>query len=98
MNSGFEIPLIVAELYRSLGHMVFGAATTFLFTDMSKYQIGRLRPHFLEVCKPNIDLCKDENELSIFVIGNDTVCTSLDGLEGEEVEVETKVIENVVIT
>ena len=96
MNSGFEIPLIVAELYRSLGHMVFGAATTFLFTDMSKYQIGRLRPHFLEVCKPNIDLCKDENELSKFVTANDTEC--LGGLEGDLLEEERKVIKNVVIT
>merc|ERR1712126_246106 len=90
---GFEIPLIVAELYRSLGHMVFGAATTFLFTDTSKYQIGRLRPHFLTVCEPNIDLCKDpDTGFNVFVNGNDSECTSLEGLEGEELETQTKIL------
>ncbi|CAG5136408.1 unnamed protein product, partial [Candidula unifasciata] len=38
-------------------HMVamffFGAATTHFLTDIPKYAIGRLRPHFFDVCKPD---------------------------------------------
>ena len=30
-----------------------GAATTVVLTDVGKYTIGRLRPHFLAVCKPD---------------------------------------------
>ncbi|KAJ8306523.1 hypothetical protein KUTeg_017068 [Tegillarca granosa] len=34
-------------LYRSIGSFFFGAAVTQLTTDVAKYSIGRLRPHFL---------------------------------------------------
>ena len=30
-----------------------GAAATVVLTDVGKYSIGRLRPHFLAVCKPD---------------------------------------------
>ena len=30
-----------------------GAAATTMLTDVVKYSVGRLRPHFLAVCKPN---------------------------------------------
>ena len=89
--SGFDIPLIVAELYRSLGFMIFGAATAFLFTDLSKFTIGRLRPHFLTVCKPDMSECKDDTGLYVFMSGNDSDCQSLNGLEGEELQEQTKV-------
>lgn len=32
---------------------VFGAVVEHLTTDIGKYSIGRLRPHFLSVCKPD---------------------------------------------
>lgn len=32
---------------------LFGAAVVQLITDIAKYSIGRLRPHFLDVCKPD---------------------------------------------
>jgi len=34
---------------------LFGAAVNVLITDVGKYGVGRLRPHFLSVCKPNIN-------------------------------------------
>ena len=94
LYSGFDIPLIVAELYRSLGFMIFGAATAFLFTDLSKFTIGRLRPHFLTVCKPDMSdngPCKDGTDLYVFMSGNDSDCQSLNGLGGEELQEQTKV-------
>lgn len=43
-----------------LGYFFFGMAVTILVTDVGKYTIGRLRPHFLDVCKPNLtELCTD---------------------------------------
>ncbi|XP_067654954.1 phospholipid phosphatase 3-like isoform X2 [Haliotis asinina] len=31
---------------------LFGGALTFIVTDIGKYSIGRLRPHFISVCHP----------------------------------------------
>ena len=31
----------------------FGALVTNLFTDMGKATVGRLRPYFITICKPN---------------------------------------------
>ncbi|XP_005090155.2 phospholipid phosphatase 2 [Aplysia californica] len=58
--------------YRSLIVFVFGISVTQFLTEIGKYSIGRLRPHFLTLCKPNLSLanCAD------FVI--DDVCTSTD--------------------
>lgn len=39
-------------IYKAVGTYVFGAAASQSLTDIAKYTIGRLRPHFLAVCKP----------------------------------------------
>ncbi|XP_037536245.1 phospholipid phosphatase 1-like [Nematolebias whitei] len=39
-------------LYKAVGSYLFGAASSQSLTDIAKYSIGRLRPHFLAVCKP----------------------------------------------
>ncbi|XP_041825888.1 phospholipid phosphatase 1 isoform X1 [Melanotaenia boesemani] len=43
----------VACVYKAIGTFVFGAAMSQSLTDIAKYSIGRLRPHFLDVCKPD---------------------------------------------
>ncbi|XP_033891093.3 phospholipid phosphatase 1 isoform X2 [Acipenser ruthenus] len=43
----------VACLYKAIGTFLFGAAMSQSLTDIGKYSIGRLRPHFLDVCKLN---------------------------------------------
>ncbi|XP_067889164.1 phospholipid phosphatase 1 isoform X2 [Heterodontus francisci] len=43
----------VATVYKAIGTFVFGAAVSQSLTDIAKYSIGRLRPHFLDVCKPD---------------------------------------------
>ena len=74
---------------------------TFLFTDVSKNTIGRLRPHFLNVCRPDYnqaDLCKDEYGYQKFVTLEDDVevCRSLvDNVDNEtETYIVTKVCAN----
>lgn len=52
-------------LYNTVGVFVFGSLVNRLLTDITKYSMGSLRPHFLSVCKPNITLdtgiCGDSN-------------------------------------
>ncbi|XP_062854937.1 phospholipid phosphatase 1 [Trichomycterus rosablanca] len=50
----------IGPVYKAVGSFVFGAAVSQSMTDIAKYTIGRLRPHFLTVCKPNLSLedCK----------------------------------------
>lgn len=43
------IPYWVVEAYKSIGMFGFGAACSQLLTDVGKYTIGRLRPHFFDV-------------------------------------------------
>jgi phosphatidate phosphatase len=38
--------------YKFIGILAFGAACSQLTTDIAKYTIGRLRPHFISVCQP----------------------------------------------
>lgn len=42
-----------ASVYKAIGTFLFGAAMSQSLTDIAKYSIGRLRPHFLDVCKPD---------------------------------------------
>ena len=41
----------VAELYAAF---LFGVVVTVILTDVGKYSLGALRPHFLAVCKPDL--------------------------------------------
>lgn len=49
MLFGKEIPVWVWEAYKSIGVFLFGCACQQLTTDVAKYTIGRLRPHFFDV-------------------------------------------------
>lgn len=40
----------VATIYKAVGTFLFGAGASQSLTDIAKYSIGRLRPHFLDVC------------------------------------------------
>ncbi|XP_018357203.1 PREDICTED: putative phosphatidate phosphatase isoform X1 [Trachymyrmex septentrionalis] len=55
MLFGYTVPLWLWNAYKKVGVFGFGAACTVLTTDIAKYTIGRLRPHFMELCVPNID-------------------------------------------
>ena len=36
-----------------MGVFLFGCAVSQSFTDIAKVSVGRMRPHFLDVCKPD---------------------------------------------
>ncbi|XP_030608423.1 phospholipid phosphatase 3-like isoform X3 [Archocentrus centrarchus] len=43
----------ISALYKQVGVFIFGCAISQSFTDIAKVSVGRLRPHFLDVCKPD---------------------------------------------
>ncbi|KFO72425.1 Lipid phosphate phosphohydrolase 1, partial [Cuculus canorus] len=43
----------IATIYKAIGTFIFGATASQSLTDIAKYSIGRLRPHFLAVCQPD---------------------------------------------
>uniref|UniRef100_A0A1B6C2C2 Phosphatidic acid phosphatase type 2/haloperoxidase domain-containing protein n=1 Tax=Clastoptera arizonana TaxID=38151 RepID=A0A1B6C2C2_9HEMI len=46
---------ILRSCYRILGVFLFGTGLNQLCVDTSKYVVGRLRPHFIDVCVPTVD-------------------------------------------
>ncbi|XP_037046473.1 putative phosphatidate phosphatase [Bradysia coprophila] len=51
---GRSIPNWIPNAYKQVGVFGFGAAASQLATDIGKYTIGRLRPHFIDVCQPQM--------------------------------------------
>ncbi|CAN9503087.1 unnamed protein product [Ophioblennius macclurei] len=43
----------ISALYKQVGVFIFGCAISLSFTDIAKVSVGRMRPHFLDVCKPD---------------------------------------------
>ena len=41
-------------LYRAVAPFLLGCAITQLTTDICKYSLGRLRPHFITLCNPTV--------------------------------------------
>jgi len=83
---GVNVPWIMIELYRHFGYLILGGISSIVFTDLSKFTIGRLRPHFLTLCQPAYtdEICKDEHGYPVFVTLNDSlVCL---GMEGDTTE------------
>lgn len=51
--NGKPCNVYATRLYYYIGFFLFGAALSQTLTDIAKYTIGRLRPHFIEVCDPD---------------------------------------------
>uniref|UniRef100_A0A915JGA7 Phosphatidic acid phosphatase type 2/haloperoxidase domain-containing protein n=1 Tax=Romanomermis culicivorax TaxID=13658 RepID=A0A915JGA7_ROMCU len=50
--NGKPCSLYGTRLYYYIGYFLFGAALCQTLTDIGKYSVGRLRPHFVSVCQP----------------------------------------------
>ena len=44
---------VFVRMFKVLLAFCFGGGVTNLLTNIAKYSIGRLRPHFIAVCDPN---------------------------------------------
>ena len=74
-----KIPEVIKTILWVICADLFGAALNQFVTDVGKYSLGRLRPHFLDVCKPNWSKfnCTDSRGNYIFIV--DDVCTVAEG-------------------
>ncbi|XP_022196964.1 putative phosphatidate phosphatase isoform X2 [Nilaparvata lugens] len=70
---GWQIQPWLWNSYCAIGYFGFGAACSQLTTDIAKYSIGRLRPHFFDVCQPDID-CSLATNRNRYI--TDVNCTS----------------------
>lgn len=43
----------IATIYKAVGAFLFGVSASQSLTDIAKYTIGSLRPHFLAICNPD---------------------------------------------
>ncbi|XP_063991302.1 putative phosphatidate phosphatase isoform X1 [Diachasmimorpha longicaudata] len=73
MLFGKVIPPWVSLAYNKIGLFGFGGVASQLTTDIAKYTIGRLRPHFMDVCRPNIN-CSLPQYHNVYI--TDFTCTS----------------------
>ncbi|KAH8258708.1 hypothetical protein KR038_004336 [Drosophila bunnanda] len=67
---GWRVSTWYVELARQTTYFCFGMLLTFDATEVGKYSIGRLRPHFLAVCQPQLtdgSLCSDPANLHRYV-------------------------------
>ncbi|XP_017042243.1 putative phosphatidate phosphatase [Drosophila ficusphila] len=67
---GWRVSTWYVELGRQCSYFLFGMLLTFDATEVGKYTIGRLRPHFLAVCQPQLtdgSLCSDAANLHRYV-------------------------------
>ena len=57
----FKIPVLVLELFRLFGFIVMIGIFNLIITEIGKFSIGRLRPHFLTLCNLKLtdELCKE---------------------------------------
>lgn len=58
-----KIPLFLSSAIRISALFAYGALITVSVTDITKYAVGRLRPHFLDVCDPDYSkaVCRPGN-------------------------------------
>ena len=70
-----KIPPVIVAIVWVICANLYGAAMNQFITDVGKYMIGRLRPHFLDVCKPDWSKfnCTDARGNYVFIV--DDVCT-----------------------
>ncbi|EFO84299.1 hypothetical protein CRE_20474 [Caenorhabditis remanei] len=55
---------LIVRLYCFIGYFFVGVCFNQLMVDIAKYTIGRQRPHFMDVCRPDIGYseCKNPDE------------------------------------
>ncbi|XP_053956727.1 putative phosphatidate phosphatase [Anastrepha ludens] len=51
---GINIPTFVSECYKIVGVYFFGLALVLIAQSATKHFVGRLRPHFFDVCQPQL--------------------------------------------
>lgn len=90
---GHRVPTWLWCSYCVIGVFLFGAACSQLVTDIMKYTIGRLRPHFYELCRPSVDCGLAQNQ---HVYHINYTCTNPVALGSKRLMKEMKSVPNLV--
>lgn len=53
-----KLPLPLRRILRNTGMFLLGVSLTWIFTDVLKITVGRLRPYWLDLCEPDVANCK----------------------------------------
>jgi len=79
VTEAHSVPCFVFISYKLVGTFLFGLSVNESVTFISKYAVGRLRPHFLDVCRPNItaSIC-DSHVPRVSAYVNNFTCTMPD--------------------
>ena len=82
----FKIPALVLELFRLFSFLVMIGLFNVMITEIGKFSIGRLRPHFLTLCKPNLDngTCRDDLGYEKYIVISNGKCTRKDDFHNYE--------------
>ena len=75
LNSKLDMRKLKVCVYEAVSMFVLGLAITMFLTELAKRMVGRLRPHFLDVCRPEQSrlTCGNSSLLPIFT--GDDFCT-----------------------
>ncbi|XP_016989828.2 putative phosphatidate phosphatase [Drosophila rhopaloa] len=84
MGSGYhlchlELPTWLLECYHRIGIFIFGLGVEQLTTNIAKYSIGRLRPHFYTLCQPIMpdgSTCSDPKNAGRYI--EEFTCAAVD--------------------
>nr|CAB3265054.1 lipid phosphate phosphohydrolase 1 [Phallusia mammillata] len=60
VHNSFFHPL-VCNIYRAVGYAIVGGCINQFLTDIGKQSVGRMRPHFFDLCQPDVN-CTDANQ------------------------------------
>ena len=75
---GRAVHPFLAAIYKTIGPFAFGVAVNQVLTDITKYSVGRLRPHFFAVCEPDYSSfsCEDSAGRPLYITAD--VCSGTD--------------------
>ncbi|TRY62761.1 hypothetical protein TCAL_10992 [Tigriopus californicus] len=90
---GKEIPNHVVSIIRLIIGYLFGTACSQTLTDICKYSIGRLRPHFFDICRPDWNLIDCGTDIRPKFVTNYT-CLGNPELFPDAVESEDRVLDS----
>ena len=61
ISTSTDKTIVILTISQIMLGYVFGAGSAHLITDIGKYSLGRLRPHFFDVCRPENIVCQDSS-------------------------------------
>ena len=78
MLKNHNIHPYIVRCYSLIAYFLLGAACQQTIVNIGKYSIGRLRPHFFDVCKPDYSQFNCTDKYGNYLFITDDVCTSTD--------------------